>query len=125
MLFNSPEYFLFLGVATALFWLLRSRVEARLTMLFVFSSVFYMAWNPRYIVLILAPTLLDYYLAKWIAASDTQRKKNVLLGVSLVTNFALLGTFKYYNFFATATTQAVHLFGREISLPFLDVLLPV
>lgn len=125
MLFNSPEYFLFLGVATALFWILRTRVNARLGMLFVFSSAFYMAWNPKYIVLILAPTLLDYYVAKWIAASSSQRAKKALLAVSVTTNLALLGTFKYYNFFATATTQAVHLFGREIELPFLDVLLPV
>lgn len=125
MLFNSPEYFLFLGVATALFWALRAHANARLGMIFVFSSAFYMAWNPKYIVLILAPTLLDYYLAKRIAASSAARTKKSLLAISVVTNLALLGTFKYYNFFASATTQVVHLFGREIELPFLDVLLPV
>ncbi len=125
MLFNSPEYFLFLGVATALFWWLRERQRARLSMLFVLSSAFYMAWNPKYIALVLAPTIFDYFVAKRIHAAETPKAKKAWLALSVTSNLALLGTFKYYNFFASATAQVAHLFGHTIELPFLDVLLPI
>jgi D-alanyl-lipoteichoic acid acyltransferase DltB (MBOAT superfamily) len=125
MLFNSPEYVIFLGGAVALFWLLRNTRSARLWMLFGFSCAFYMAWNPKYIVLMLGSTLLDYYVGKAIVASKTPRGRKGWLAVSLTGNLGLLGTFKYYNFFASATGDVATFFGHSVHLPYLDVLLPV
>jgi D-alanyl-lipoteichoic acid acyltransferase DltB (MBOAT superfamily) len=145
MLFNSLDYLAFLALALAGFWGVRYsglerdvpvdgqpgrlRVRGawmRLLLLFVASCVFYAAWNWRYLGLILASTLLDYLVGVGLGRATAPRTRKLLLGLSLVGNLGLLGTFKYYNFFIEATEQAAaRLLGVEVDLPFLDVLLPV
>lgn len=147
MLFNSLDYVVFLALTLAGFWALRrwgpERDEVgkdekggrritvrgaglRLAFLFLASCVFYMAWNPTYIVLMLGSTVLDYVVGLNIAANEDPRKRKAWLLVSCAGNLGLLGTFKYYNFFADATGDALSLvLGRDVHPPLLDVLLPV
>ncbi|MCB9594434.1 MAG: MBOAT family protein [Sandaracinaceae bacterium] len=137
MLFNSLDYFAFLGLTLAGFWAIRFLGPERddgprtrgawLRLLFVFlaSCAFYMAWNWRYIGLILFSTLLDYCAGLGIHAAKSSRAKKAWLGLSLAGNLGLLGVFKYFNFFSEATGDVLSLFGVAIHAPVLDVLLPV
>ena len=127
MLFNSLDYILFLGVAVAGFWLLARHKQLRIVFVFVASCLFYMAWHPAYIVLILGSTVIDYVVGLRIYASTSEKARKRWLLVSLVSNLGLLGVFKYFNFTSQATADVLRLFfGIEIeNPPFLDVLLPV
>jgi len=60
------------------------------------SYIFYMWWDPRFIVLILTSTVVDYFLGIWMETASGRRKK-FLLVVSLVVNLGILGFFKYYD----------------------------
>ena len=53
-------------------------------------------WDPRFIVLILTSTVVDYFLGIWMETASGRRKK-FLLVVSLVVNLGILGFFKYYD----------------------------
>ena len=127
MLFNSLDYILFLGIAVAGFWLLARHAQLRIIFVFVASCLFYMAWHPAYIVLILGSTLVDYVVGLRIHATDRPKARKRWLILSLVSNLGLLGLFKYFNFASQATADVLGLFfGIEIpNPPFLDVLLPV
>ena len=127
MLFNSLDYILFLGIAIAGFWLLARHAQLRIVFVFVASCLFYMAWHPAYIVLILGSTVVDYVVGLRIHATENEKARKRWLLVSLVSNLGLLGIFKYFNFASQATADVFHLFlGITIeSPPFLDVLLPV
>ena len=134
MLFNSLDYILFLGIAVAGFWLLARHAQLRVIFVFVASCLFYMAWHPAYIVLILGSTVVDYVVGLKIHATDDEKARKRWLLVSLVSNLGLLGVFKYFNFTAQATADVLRLFfgitiefcTREFPVaPFLDVLLPV
>ena len=127
MLFNSLDYILFLGIAVAGFWLLARHAQLRIIFVFVASCLFYMAWHPAYIVLILGSTVLDYAVGLRIHATNDAKARKRWLVVSLVANLGLLGLFKYFNFASQATADVLGLFfGIEIpNPPFLDVLLPV
>jgi D-alanyl-lipoteichoic acid acyltransferase DltB (MBOAT superfamily) len=127
VLFNSLDYILFLGIAVAGFWLLARHAQLRIIFVFVASCLFYMAWHPAYIVLILGSTLIDYVVGLRIHATDRPKARKRWLMVSLVSNLGLLGLFKYFNFASQATADVLGLFfGIEIANPpFLDVLLPV
>jgi D-alanyl-lipoteichoic acid acyltransferase DltB (MBOAT superfamily) len=127
VLFNSLDYILFLGIAIAGFWLLARHAQLRIVFVFVASCLFYMAWHPAYIVLILASTVVDYVVGLRIHANDAAKARKRWLIVSLVSNLGLLGVFKYFNFTSQATADVLKLFfGIEIDTPpFLDVLLPV
>ncbi len=127
MLFNSLDYILFLGIAVAGFWLLARHAQLRIIFVFLASCLFYMAWHPAYIVLILGSTVIDFVAGLRIHASEDQKVRKGWLLVSVVSNLGLLGVFKYFNFASQATADILNLlFGIEIAHPpFLDVLLPV
>ncbi len=68
-----------------------------------------MWWDPRFIVLILTSTVVDYFLGIWLEVTSGRRKK-LLLAISLVVNLGILGFFKYYDFFAgSISCFAAHL----------------
>ncbi len=127
MLFNSLDYILFLGIVVAGFWLLARHAQLRIIFVFLASCLFYMAWHPAYIVLILGSTVVDYVAGWRIHATENERARKRWLLVSLVSNLGLLGIFKYFNFGSQATADVLQLFfGITIeNPPFLDVLLPV
>jgi hypothetical protein len=57
MLFNSFQYWIFFPIVAALFYSLPFRFGKILLLLA--SYVFYMWWDPRFIVLILTSTIVD------------------------------------------------------------------
>ena len=75
MLFNSLDYILFLGIAVAGFWLLARHQQLRIIFVFVASCLFYMAWHPAYIVLILGSTVVDYVVGLRIHATEKPKAR--------------------------------------------------
>ncbi|HKE49388.1 MAG TPA: MBOAT family O-acyltransferase [Rhodanobacteraceae bacterium] len=97
MLFNSLTFLVFFAIVFALHGLLRGWT-ARKRLLLVGSYVFYAAWNPPYVAILLFSTAMDWWLARLIWQSDDDRRRKRLLLVSLVCNLSLLGFFKYGDF---------------------------
>ncbi len=102
-----------LGVAIGASMVERSRMLARLLVLFVVSSLFYQAWAVamhgayRYLLaLLLATIVLDFYLALAIERAASPARRKLLLIVSLVSNLGILAVFKYSDFF---TQDVLHL----------------
>src|SRR5260370_25034284 len=98
MLFNTQEFFAFLAVVLIVFYV--SPVPVRRIVLLAASYFFYMCWIPKFILLLIALTAIDYTAARWISSVGPQRSRKIALIVSLAANLGLLGFFKYYNFFA-------------------------
>ncbi|MFK8000385.1 MAG: MBOAT family protein [Polyangiales bacterium] len=98
---------------------------ARVTLIFVLSCAFYMAWQAYYVWLILASTCLDYFVGMQIPRAEKQNRKKALLALSLVGNLGMLFTFKYYNFFAEEISAMLADAGMHASLPLLEAALPV
>jgi hypothetical protein len=58
--------------------------------LLVFSYAFYAAWDPPFVVLLVASTIVDWFVAKAMAASEAPARRKALLATSLVFNLGLL-----------------------------------
>jgi len=119
VLFNSFQYWIFFAIMAVLFYSVPFRVGK--VLLLLASYVFYMWWDPRFIVLILTSTVVDYFLGIWLEATSGPRKR-LLLAVSLVVNLGLLGFFKYYDFFAGSLAALLHIPKSSVVL---QVVLPV
>src|SRR5947208_12226565 len=119
MLFNSFQYWMFFLIVAVLFYSIPFRL-GKLVLLLA-SYVFYMWWDPRFIVLILTSTVVDYFLGIWLEATSGPRKK-LLLAVSLVVNLGILGFFKYYGFFAGSLAGLLHVPKSSVVL---QIILPV
>jgi len=125
MFFHSLDYALFLALALAGYWALVRRLNARLALTIAASCLFYAAWNPWYLGLILFSTLVDWAVARQIHASSDERARKRWVSVSVVTNLGLLGVFKYYDFGAQAVTDALALVHVHVRPALLHVALPV
>ncbi len=119
MLFNSFQYWIFFLIVVTLFYSVPFRIGKLL--LLGASYVFYMWWDPRFIVLILTSTVVDYFLGIFLERAAGYRKK-LLLVVSLVVNLGILGFFKYYDFFAGSLAALLHVSDSSLVL---RIILPV
>jgi alginate O-acetyltransferase complex protein AlgI len=126
MLFNSyPFLFIFLPI-TLLGYYLITKKKLQLWFLFFSSVVFYDYWSKNYFLLLMFTVVLDFYVAKAIYYSKTPRGRKALLLTSMITNLAILGFFKYYNFFAESLNGLVHVAGADSHLlPHLNLILPI
>jgi len=118
MLFNTQEFFIFFIVVVALFYSVPR--SWRKWVLLAASYYFYMSWNPKFILLLLTLTTIDYWAALWIEGSHPSRRRLFLI-VSLAANLGFLGFFKYYNFLANNLARLLHRpdhsFALSIILP--------
>ena len=98
LLFNSLEFAFFYVAVLALYTLFRTSWSLRKGLLLVASYVFYMAWNPPYVVLLLFSTALDFVAGRRIAASESRWVRRFWLVASCVGNLGVLVFFKYSDF---------------------------
>ena len=123
MIFNSITYVCFLFVVVALYWNLSRRYK--LALLLFSSIVFYGFWDFRFLPLLFISVCVDYYFSIFISESKDEIRRKFLLILSLVINLSLLGFFKYFYFFAGNITFLSGLFGVELSLPLISIILPI
>jgi alginate O-acetyltransferase complex protein AlgI len=125
MLFPTIEFAAFFAIVFAITWLLNNHNDPKKWFLVAASYFFYAAWNPNYLFILFGSSLGNYLLALWIGALPDGRQRKWLLGFGIAANLALLGVFKYYNFFAAELLNLLMNLGIKASLPFLEVALPV
>ena len=100
MLFNSPEFVLFLPIVFGMYWFVVQRnLKAQNVLLVLASYVFYGWWDWRFLGLIACSTRVDFLVGIQVAEADEKRIKKRWMAVSLLVNLGLLGYFKYSNFF--------------------------
>jgi len=123
MLFNSSIFILFLAVTLAAYYLLPKKGTKYL--LLAASYFFYGWWDWRFLGLIAASTVIDYFTAIGLGRSHFPRTRKHLLLISIAFNLSMLGVFKYFNFFADTLHTTLASFGLSISPAHLNVILPV
>src|SRR6187551_3039538 len=89
------------------------------------SYVFYSWWDWRFVFLLAGCTLWNQVLAVriWRTRSPSQRKS--LLVLALAGNLAVLGYFKYYDFFVTSSDNLLSVVGLDMPLEVKSIVLPV
>jgi D-alanyl-lipoteichoic acid acyltransferase DltB (MBOAT superfamily) len=123
MLFQTLEFGVFFAVVYGLYLYLPHRLQNR--MLLVASYVFYGAWEWRYLALIIFSTTVDYLCGLQIEKEKEKRRKKPYVAISIITNLAMLGTFKYFDFFAASFRDLMANFGFIVHPYFLNVALPI
>ena len=123
MLFNSLAFLIFFPVVCLIYFLIPYRY--RWVFLLLASYFFYMYWKVEYAILIAISSLTDYFAAIRIAGTDDPKIRKRWLGLSLIMNIGLLVGFKYLNFIIGAFNDLFSLAGADLSLPNMDIVLPV
>ena len=126
MLFNSFNFGLFLPIVLFSYWLIGyKRVKYQNLLLLLSSYFFYGLWDWRFLFLIIASSLIDYYAGIKISKSNKNSQKKLFLYSSIFWNLSVLFIFKYYNFFINEFSELFHLDINNYSFNSLNIILPV
>lgn len=115
MVFSSTLFLVyFLPVFLLLYYLTPKKLKNYTLLLF--SLVFY-AWGaPKFIFILVASTIITYYLVRVMAGSEEEKRRRLFLVLALVLNVGVLLYFKYANFFVDNFNDLLmKLGGSEVS----------
>ncbi|MEM9022474.1 MAG: MBOAT family O-acyltransferase, partial [Bacteroidota bacterium] len=127
MIFNSLEFLLFACLFFLLWPWLGKRNNSRWGFITAASFFFYGWWDWRFLFLILASGLVDYFAGAYMVRRPERR--TLTLVISLIANLGSLAIFKYSAFFATVLEDGFRLLHLEVDLvsriPEFALILPV
>src|SRR4051794_10233805 len=119
MVFTSFPFLAFFSVFWLGFLCFRKRGTRQLWVL-ISSIFFYGYWKVSYLLILGAPSVVDYICAVRIEDAPTLTAKRFWLTVSVLTNLGLLGYFKYTNFFIETFAKVIGVRPHR-----LNILLPI
>src|SRR5262245_54542709 len=122
MLFTSWDFAGFIAIVLPVYWLLQRRLRAQNLWLLAASLVFYGWIAPWWLILLAITTLTDWSCA--LGIDRRPARKNLFLAISVVANLGMLGTFKYFDFFAANVASGLRALGLDVAPPVLHLVLP-
>ncbi|MBJ7390090.1 MAG: MBOAT family protein [Chthoniobacterales bacterium] len=125
VIFTTLAFALFLAVLLPLYWLLRSD-RWRLPLLFAANFFFYGWWDWRFVALLLFVIVVAFaggLLLTGQAVSSTKAK--VILWIACGMQLAVLGYFKYADFFIANVRGVAESMGWQPGWTALNLILPV
>jgi alginate O-acetyltransferase complex protein AlgI len=125
MLFNSNDFLIFFGLfCVAYFAAQRSLLLRNIVIVFA-GYVFYSWWDPRFTVLLLFTSVLDFTVGRLLDQGNSERWRRALLATSIVLNLGVLGIFKYFNFFRKSFETLLLSLGVDLHWKGWEIVLPV
>lgn len=127
MSITSFEFLLFISIVFLLYWLFcKKNKTLQNGLLVVASLVFYGWWNWKCLGLLLLTAFSTYFAAQLMGKHEADHKKRWWLSFgAILLNLGILVYFKYFNFFIQSFVDAFSLFGKELSISTLKIILPV
>ena len=124
MVFNSLTFIVFFTVVLCLHnlplpW------KAKKTNLLLASYIFYAVWNPPFVLLLWASTVLDWVVAKRLYRAEGRSARRFWLCLSLLGNLGSLAFFKYGAFLLANWQAALSAIGISYQPPAWNIILPV
>jgi len=123
MIFSTLAFVLFMAVVLPVYWGLRSD-RWRLPFLFAANFFFYGWWDWRFMALLLFVIVVAFAGGRALAAA-AGRPAKAILWTACGVQLAVLGYFKYANFFMGSVQRGVESLGGELTWTTLNIVLPV
>jgi alginate O-acetyltransferase complex protein AlgI len=125
MLFNSIDFLIFFPIVFLLYWIFTKNLTLRNIFILIASYIFYGWWDWRFLFLITISSFVDYYIGKRLGKENDDKKRKLLLSLSLLVNLGFLMYFKYANFFIESFAESFTFFGSNLEVSTLNIILPV
>jgi alginate O-acetyltransferase complex protein AlgI len=131
MIFNSLQFVWFFLIVYAVYRALpaiasvHTAHRAQNWLLLIASYYFYAAWDYRFLALLAASTLVDYSCGLLLGRMTDQRRRRIVMWISIGFNLAMLGFFKYFNFFADNLQSLFAAIGWQLDFVTVRILLPI
>lgn len=124
MQFDSFTFVVFFAAVLCVYNALRGW-SARKWFLLIASWVFYAAWNPLFLPLLIGSATLDFWIARRIHASARPVARKRWIVATLLINLGVLGLFKYHAFLLDNFAALLALTGLHYVPAQFDIVLPI
>jgi alginate O-acetyltransferase complex protein AlgI len=124
MVFNSLTFVAFFAIVLAIYSIPFGWVPKKIFLL-IASYLFYMAWNPPFVLLLWVSTVIDWYAAQQLVRAENPWNRRAWMLISVIANLGMLSYFKYGQFLVDNFALIVGHFGVHYSPPQYDIVLPV
>ena len=125
MSFPTIEFAAFFAIVFVLSWALMPHPRAWRPFILVASYFFYGWVDWRWVLLLVASSVVNTFAGQVIARSPSQtRRKQALVG-AIVFDLGLLCVFKYLSFFVSELNGALDSIGLGSPLPLVQIVLPI
>ena len=123
MVFSSNVFLLYFMPAFFLVYFLMPK-KTRNYVLLLASLIFY-AWGaPEFIIQLVVSLIANFFLVKWMCATQNTRKRKWLCGISIAIPLGLLLVYKYGNFTMENLNAILGLTGHA-PLSWKRIMLPI
>lgn len=126
MTFQTLEYLIFLPLTFILYWTLcRGNKTLQNGLIVIASLIFYGWWDWRFLGLLLLTAFSTFFAGDLMSKTEDPKKRKLISIGAILLNLGILFFFKYFNFFVQAFIDAFSLFGADVEVSTLNILLPV
>jgi alginate O-acetyltransferase complex protein AlgI len=124
VIFTELRFLPFFALVFGVHWALRG-ARARKLWLLAASYTFYAAWDWRFLSLLLLSSAIAFGVGQRLHAAASERARRRWLAFDVAANLAILGTFKYCDFFLESAQQFLAALGLPASPHTLGLILPI
>lgn len=122
MLFNSISFLIFFPIVFLAYYAIPHRF--RVFFLLLASCYFYMAFVPKYVLILFFLITTDYFLA-FLIQNETWPRRKLFLSISILANIGILFFFKYFNFFNENVASIAQFLHWNYSPVIISIALPL
>jgi alginate O-acetyltransferase complex protein AlgI len=110
MWFNSFSFLWFLPTVLIVYYAIPSWRGRKIALL-IASYFFYGCWNPPFVLLLAASSLIDYTIGRALGTMESPRRRKLLVAMSCLANFGVLAALKYAGFLLGTFYSVSHFIG--------------
>ncbi len=129
MIFNSLEFMIFLPIVFFIYWFVCKKNKTLQNYCLLLASLHFYAWWDWHFLWLIIATVLSTFIAGYLCSQHSSLITNKLRGgvfwVAIIINLGILVYYKYSNFFIQSFVDSVRLFGAELSVDTLQIVLPI
>ena len=126
MVFNSLTFLVFFTIVFLIYWFpLKNTTRGQNIFLLLASYFFYGYANWKMLPLLIAATIIFYYLGKGIASAKSEKLSYRLTFMGVVLGVGTLLYFKYFNFFIESFAAIFEACGLHTNLHTFNIIMPL
>lgn len=124
MLFNSIEFLCFFPIVFLIYWAIKP-LKWQNAFVILASYIFYGWWDWRFLGLIFLATTTSFVCGIMLEHFKKTGQRKAVVWANVIVSLGILGTYKYFNFFAENFSRLLSLAGIETGFVTLELVLPV
>ena len=123
MIFNSIDFLIFFGAVFLIYFFIPQKIKW--VFLLLASYFFYGYAKIEYLILLIVPTVIIYFISLEISRTQSKKRKKLLLIIGLLAGLAFLLVFKYSNFIGSSLFSLAGIFISNLKYNPIKLILPI